>query len=414
MSLIKVFDRIVEIMHHDYSGFEDKLGWDQPAYFRDKLVDLEERGELTRKAFEAIINDYLYDFRDEHNGIGSTHKEAPPATVGFKVRRYEDKLVITDVKEETCLSKGQLIIKLDGVPVSEVAAASKRGLRFDTPDRESWESVLLNAIEITLENNDSLQLRQFELVREPACYGCEWKNGVPILHFNDFTSHDQMTQLLTEHGEALKSAEKWIVDVRYCRGGSDSVYYPIFNFVFPPNFEPDYTDAQHLVTETNYQNRIRSFGNMSPPGENPFLDAFISQMEKNRGKGFVRFDFSEFKEAIQGTDLPKSVVVLTDKFCGSSGEQFVIDAKLSPKVTVMGRPTRGVLDYSNQAIEEFEEDGYVFFYATSRSDRVERGEGIDFHGIQPDIIIPWTPEHLERDVDLEKAIQYLNEQTEIK
>lgn len=414
MSLIKVFDRIVEIMHHDYSGFEDKRGWDQPAYFRNRLVELLEREELTRKAFETIVNDYLYDFRDEHNGIGSTHKEALPATVGFKVRRYEDKLIITDVGEETRLSKGQAIIKLDGSQVTEVAAASKRALRFDTPDRENWEAVLLNAKEVTLENNDTLQLRQFDLEREPASYGCEWRDGIPILHFNDFTSHDQMTQLLSEHGEALKTAEKWIVDVRYCRGGSDSVYYPIFNFVFPPNFEPEYTDAQHLVTETNYQNRIRSFGNISKPGENPFLDAFISQMEKNRGKGFVRFDFSEFKEAFQGTDLPKSVVVLTDKFCGSSGEQFVIDAKLSPKVTTMGRPTRGVLDYSNQAIEEFEEDGYVFFYATSRSDRVDRGEGIDFHGIQPDLLIPWTPEHLERDMDLEKAIEYLNEQSKIK
>ena len=79
----------------------------------------------------------------------------------------------------------------------------------------------------------------------------------------------------------------------------------------------------------------------------------------------------------------------------------------------MGRPTRGVLDYSNQAFEEFEEEGYEFFYATSRSDRVDLGEGIDFHGFKPDCLIPWTPEQLEKDVDVERALQYLKEQANI-
>jgi hypothetical protein len=414
MSLIKVFDRIVEIMHHDYSGFEDKRGWDQHEYFRDQLVGLEEKGELTRAALEDIVNDYLYDFRDEHNGIRSIHKDAPPQTVGFEVRHYKDKLYITQIGLEDRLTKGQVIIKLDGVPVAEVAKISKRSLKFDTPDRENWEAVLLNATELTLENNESLELRHFDFVREPASYTCVWLDGIPVLNFNDFTSHDQMKQLMAAHGDALKTAEKWIVDVRGCRGGSDSVYFPIFKFLFPPNFEPSNIGVQHLVTETNYQNRMRSFGKIGKPGEDPFLEAFINQMEKNRGKGFVRFDFSEFKDSVQGTELPKSIVVLIDKFCGSSGEQFVTDARLSPKVTTMGRPTRGVLDYSNQAFEEFKEEGFEFFYATSRSDRVDLGEGIDFRGFKPDILISWTPEHLERDVDIEKAIQYLKEQATIK
>ncbi|GGH77017.1 C-terminal processing protease CtpA/Prc [Pullulanibacillus pueri] len=85
----------------------------------------------------------------------------------------------------------------------------------------------------------------------------------------------------------------------------------------------------------------------------------------------------------------------------------MIDARSSSKVTVIGRATRGVLDCSNQAIETFEDEGYEFYYATSRSDRIDKGTGIDFNGIKPDVYVLWTPEHLEHDVDIEKALQLL-------
>ena len=53
MGLLNVFDEIVTIMQQDYSGFQDKKGWDQPEFFREKLVQLELDGQLTRHAFEA-------------------------------------------------------------------------------------------------------------------------------------------------------------------------------------------------------------------------------------------------------------------------------------------------------------------------------------------------------------------------
>ncbi|WP_257347074.1 hypothetical protein [Pseudalkalibacillus decolorationis] len=42
------------------------------------------------------------------------------------------------------------------------------------------------------------------------------------------------------------------------------------------------------------------------------------------------------------------------------------------------------------------------------------GKGMDNIGVQPDIYIPWTPQHLEgKDIDLEKAISLLYEQANI-
>lgn len=59
---------------------------------------------------------------------------------------------------------------------------------------------------------------------------------------------------------------------------------------------------------------------------------------------------------IQGGSNPKNIYILTDQYCGSSGDSFVKLAKQSPKVTVVGRNTMGVLDYSNVAFLEMDDD----------------------------------------------------------
>lgn len=91
--------------------------------------------------------------------------------------------------------------------------------------------------------------------------------------------------------------------------------------------------------------------------------------------------------------------------CGSSGDNFVDIMKKMPKVTVVGRPTLGILDYSNCCTAELGD--YEFLYPTSRNLAVDEGKGMTDKGVLPDVYIPWTPEHLVKDVDLEKALQLL-------
>jgi len=38
---IETFHKIVDIMHHDYAGCNDKRGWDNPDMFLKKIADLE-------------------------------------------------------------------------------------------------------------------------------------------------------------------------------------------------------------------------------------------------------------------------------------------------------------------------------------------------------------------------------------
>ena len=67
---------------------------------------------------------------------------------------------------------------------------------------------------------------------------------------------------------------------------------------------------------------------------------------------------------ITGTNKPHSVVVLSDVNCGSSGDSFVEICKKSSKVTVIGRPTKGLNDYSNLSCQKWD-DGFELWYPTS-------------------------------------------------
>ncbi|MGV3489134.1 MAG: S41 family peptidase [Tuberibacillus sp.] len=412
MGLLHVFDTIVEIMHHDYAGFEDKKGWDRPEYFREKVKGLHAQNPQDRLFFEEIVNDYLLDFKDDHNSLRSVKSDAPPLSVGFRVRHFEDSLYVEKTDQETRIAPGTRIISLDGLTVDEAAEKYRRYLKTDIAEREWWENILLKSevVRIVTSGGEerTLKLKKYDDPRKPSHYQYENIEGISVFRFNDFSDLEQMERLLTEHQDDIQTSHQWIVDVRECRGGADSVYMPLLNGIFPPNPVLKDESMLHLVTERNYRNRMKTFEKFNTTG-GAFIEAFIKQMETNRGKGFVSFDFSEFQEEnpVVGSTNPAQVILLIDKFCGSSGESFVIDARQSPKVTLVGRPTRGVLDYSNQAVEHFEEEGYDFYYATSRMGWLDRGEGIDFKGIAPDKHIPWTPEHLIQDVDLKIALDML-------
>ena len=146
-----------------------------------------------------------------------------------------------------------------------------------------------------------------------------------------------------------------------------------------------------------------------------FLKVFESEWQRNKGKGFVEFDFGSLlpDTFIRGRKSPKKIVVLADYMCGSSGDSFVEICKKSNKVKVIGRPTMGLNDYANLASKEWTV-GFELMYPTSRLSRIDKGMGMTGKGIEPDLYIPWTPSHLDYDIDLEKALDYLSAKSNLE
>ena len=134
-----------------------------------------------------------------------------------------------------------------------------------------------------------------------------------------------------------------------------------------------------------------------------------AELEQNCGKGFVVTTEDDGSENI---DLPyvgdtkvERVFVLTDGNCGSSGDNCVQVLSAFPKVTVVGRPTMGIMDYSNVAVQDY--DGFSLMYPTSRLTYLDNGIHMMADGVEVDEYIPWTPKHIEKDVDLEYILNNL-------
>lgn len=120
------------------------------------------------------------------------------------------------------------------------------------------------------------------------------------------------------------------------------------------------------------------------------------------GKGFIESE-DEFLDGITGRANPEKVFIITDERCASSGDAFVEVMSFSPKVTVVGRPTMGITDYSNCSVVRFDDFGLI--YPTSRDKRIGGGKGLAHKGVPVDKYIAWSPESIYKDVELDYCLE---------
>lgn len=99
----------------------------------------------------------------------------------------------------------------------------------------------------------------------------------------------------------------------------------------------------------------------------------------------------------QEAQRPERVAVLIDRHCAGSCEQFVLEARTSFRVKVLGRPTMGAHDYSNLRPCRLDA-GRILFYATTRSTRLP-DLSVDAAGIAPDILLPEHSDTVEREAE---------------
>ena len=124
------------------------------------------------------------------------------------------------------------------------------------------------------------------------------------------------------------------------------------------------------------------------PDQTRELERLNRIMRANLGK-YVNPDARPFDIARRDAVLPfpKRVAVLIDG-AGSTGEQFLLLARQSRKVTLFGqRNSAGVLDFANVVSMPSPSGRHSLQWATSRSLRLPE-DPVDPDGIPPDIRIP--------------------------
>lgn len=416
----EIFNEVISIMHNDYSGFKDKKGWDNPDHYREVLK--KNMSTYSEDDFVEFIKDYLIDFNDNHIHFIRTKKTSKPQQVrGFKVRRFEDALYVTSVHTEDPILVGSKIVALDGIPILELRERHHRYLNENHAERENWNPILLKHSTCTIKNDNGVdtivEMSYFDKASIPPTYTIEKMNEGPVLvTFTDFDDPDTISTLIRDNVELLSSAESLIVDVRINAGGSDASYFELLPYLFPENEKEYFDPAMHTMlfncSERTCDLQVKMINGQLEEIESEhmrtLLESFKGFFEKNRGKGFVSINEDENNSfVLKGNATPNKVIILSDVYCGSAGDSFVENSRLSDKVTVVGRATAGVNDYSNLTSMKWEE-GFELWYPTSKLKRVDDGKGMTGIGIEPDIYIPWTPHHFQEDVDMKKALELIS------
>lgn len=402
----KIFDEVVSIMQNDYAGFIDKNGWDNPEKYRKLVEELVENKENDQK-FMDIVQDYLLAFKDRHVFfLKSEESELKEYDVGFKVRRFEEHLVVTEVLDDNRLEVGQKIGYLDDVPIPELSTRYQRQLYFEINERQKWNALLMNHDTFEIEGQ-TYRFKYFDKnAYKPVHKGELLNDDTLIFTFTDFINNEPVDIIIDEFKKELETVENLIIDIRTNLGGSDFAYHNLLKYILPEG-ENRFFNHEHRMkfnlTERNSEWLIELYEGMMTSGSK-HLNGMVKFIKANRGNGFVPLsDDSDF--TIMGTSKPSNIIVLTDTYCASAGDAFALTARSSPKVTIVGRDTLGVLDYANLNIRKYE-NKFDFYYPTSRYS--DKNDEVVTGRIKPDIYIPWTPKQLNEDIDLIKAFEIIN------
>lgn len=412
LELVKTIESVVK---NDYSGSLDKK-----AVMHKNSISLKKLGKnITRNDFYDLVSDYLRLFKDRHLQLLNNSSEI--FSNGFKVRRFEDGLVVTHVFQNIELEVGDLITHLNNTNINEIELDYRNYFFSDDKSRQDWGEIIRKFQMITYIRSEveyNYDLEKFDPMYIEPTYEFKYNNNVPTLILSDFNDENAIAHLIKDNEDKIKKADDLIIDVRNNAGGSDLSYLPLLKFIFDKPIKLSELSEETmsvLYSKRNCEIRIEMLNEILESSERPpehiieYIEKEINLYKENYGKGFMTIkDDGSFDFEIKGDLKPKRVYILTDQYCGSSGDSFVKLAKLSPKVTVVGRNTMGVLDYSNVAYLDLDDD-FILMYPTSRMNNIDDGLGIDNIGISPDVKVKWTPEHLIKDLDVEKVLELIKD-----
>lgn len=227
-----------------------------------------------------------------------------------------------------------------------------------------------------------------------------------IPDFNDSRAKP-LKEILDANATALASTANLVIDLRNNGGGADFVYGPLTQLLYS---RPIYSVGVEMrASEDNVRLRkaIAEELRAEAPEVAQQLDRQVERMAAALGTfvpGGEQIFYVKRLDALR--PFPKRVAVLVDN-AASTGEQFLLEARQSRKVTLFGKEnSAGVLDFANVVGMPTPSGRHQLFWATSRSMRLP-GDPVDPDGIAPDIRIPadeadpvaYAQRWLERQID---------------
>jgi hypothetical protein len=201
---------------------------------------------------------------------------------------------------------------------------------------------------------------------------------IPSFEWDIATTIDSLVKAnLTE----IVNSESLIIDLRGNKEGSDFSFVPLLQLIYT---HPIYTDGIKILASPD--NIFSWEVLLTNPKFSPEIKLRIRELVGNmklNENGFVEVpgETTTFEQSLK---MPSKVGIIADETCAGACEQFLILAKQSSKVTLLGRNTAGVIDYNHMRSSPMLCLPYVLRYATSASMRLPH-KPINDTGVIPDI-----------------------------
>ncbi len=181
----------------------------------------------------------------------------------------------------------------------------------------------------------------------------------------------------------LRSMPNLILDLRRNGGGGDGAFEPILPYIYTNPVVGTGNDV--YSTKDNIARFAKRLGeSWVQHDDSVFYNAIIARMKKHPNS-FVLHAGDDTLTMDSVLPYPRRIAVLMDKGCGSTTEEFLLVARQSKKVTLMGMNSYGVLDYSNWLVGDSPCPEIELHYSSTKSRRINKGQGIDNIGVKPTI-----------------------------
>ncbi|MCD8021774.1 MAG: hypothetical protein LUF30_01885, partial [Lachnospiraceae bacterium] len=147
---------IIRTVKNDYVGFPQKQERHDSRYYVNTTGTAFKQGVLDELLFLRIVSQYLASLGDPNLKFSMVdHEDYQNYTVGFRVRRYEKELYVTDWSQAPRLRGGERLLWRRQVPAGDLRENVRKNIVIgNTPEREQWGGFLKMADHFVVEHAD--------------------------------------------------------------------------------------------------------------------------------------------------------------------------------------------------------------------------------------------------------------------
>ena len=424
------FHTLAFIMEHDFAGCE-MVGPRMAAPFQANLdrIDFEQRVPLMSRLYEEHFVRNAVEYLGVAGGgaaaleLGRAALYPEVLNCGFAVRRFGDELIVTCVWADERLRAGDRIVMVNGYDVPAFAKQAKPVLSDQSGDasHEVWDIVLAFSrhFDVRRGNGQTERLKTRHVRDEAPCKAPlpeDAGDGLWVVRLGRET--DGRLAACLRDGFAGAEPRGMVIDVRESAEMDEEDALALLPLVIDeaavleelPGFGPFHLWCSPNNCRLTADILVASAEAMESQGLFADAAATRSQAEEIRsmsGRGFQQVDLAGNEiTPVEPLWPGVPVVVLADIATAGEAEKLVRLAKDAARGTVLGRATRGTLDWRLPLTVSLDA-AYSVRYPAALSPEAWEGNVVGGRGVTPDVAVTWGPAHLGRDVDLERALALL-------